>query len=325
MPNTAVNSTELHVVAAVIRRQDGNIFIAKRPAHIPQGGKWEFPGGKVEAGETRLAALQRELHEEVGISVTAAEPLIQVRHRYVERLVHLDVWEVTAFTGEPYGREGQETRWVTKSALADFTFPAANLPIITATQLPSRCLITPDPEPNHLDAFLSQLQLSLQAGIRLVQFRAKSLPIEIYVALGEAVIGLVHAVGGKVILNSPPVLLDAADGVHLDSRQLQQAASGCSALRGQGMWLSASCHNAQELAQATAIGVDFAFLSPVLPTASHPGAAALGWNAFEQQLAGVNFPVFALGGMESAHVATARQHGAQGVAAIRSLWGENLR
>jgi 8-oxo-dGTP diphosphatase len=321
-----VNVSALHVVAAVIRGQDGNIFLAKRPSHLSQGGKWEFPGGKVEAGETRLSALQRELDEEIGISVTAAEPLIQVRHRYVERLVYLDVWEVTGFTGEPYGREGQETRWVSEHTLSGLTFPEANLPIITAAQLPSCCLITPEPEPDHLDAFLSQLKISLQAGIRLVQFRAKVLPVDAYVTLGEAVIRLVHAVGGEVILNSPPVLLAGADGVHLSSRQLwQEANAGSAPHKREGMWLSASCHSAQELEQAAAIGVDFAFLSPVLPTASHPGTAALGWDAFRQQVEKVNFPVFALGGMGMEHVATARQYGGQGVAAIRSLWGDSLR
>lgn len=318
MPNTAVDSTELHVVAAVIRRQNGDVFIAKRPAHISQGGKWEFPGGKVEVGETRLAALQRELHEELGINVLAAEPLIQVRHRYVERLVRLDVWEVTAFTGEPYGREGQETRWVAQSALTDYTFPAANLPVITAVQLPSCCLITPEPEPERLEVFLSQLQRSLQAGIRLVQFRAKSLPAARYVALAREVIRLVHAVGGKVILNSPPVWLDEADGLHLTSRQLW-ASSARPELR-QGQWLSAACHDLPSLLHAAACGVDFAFVSPVLPTLSHPTVPALGWEAFQAMTESSHFPLYALGGLQPAHVAVARLHGGQGIAAIRSLW-----
>ncbi len=313
-------SLPLHVVAAVIRgsgQQQGKVFLAKRPAHISQGGKWEFPGGKVEAGETREAALARELQEEVGIQVMAARPLIEVYHHYVERLVHLDVWEVTAFSGEPHGKEGQETAWVDNTDLHSLTFPAANLPIITATQLPDSCLITP--EPQGTADFLRRLESCLIAGVRLVQFRAKSLSPTAYLALASQVIALVHAYGGKVMLNSPPQLLAEADGLHLTSTQL--FALNAKPLLPAGQWLSAACHNAQELAHAAHLGVDFAFLSPVLVTASHPEVAALGWQAFQQLVAEVNLPVYALGGLAETQVETARLHGGQGIAAIRALWG----
>ena len=97
----------IHVAAAVIRCVDGQILLAKRPEDKHQGGLWEFPGGKVEASETVQAALSRELEEELGIRPSAARPLIQVRHDYPDKQVLLDVWEVSAFTGEPHGAEGQ--------------------------------------------------------------------------------------------------------------------------------------------------------------------------------------------------------------------------
>jgi len=90
----------IHVAAAVIRSTDGLVLIAKRPLDKHQGGLWEFPGGKVEKGEAVEVALARELLEELGIGVTAARPLIQVRHDYPDKHVLLDVWEVTAFSGE---------------------------------------------------------------------------------------------------------------------------------------------------------------------------------------------------------------------------------
>ena len=96
---------ELHVAAAVIRGTDGRILLAQRPAHKHQGGLWEFPGGKVEAGESVLSALARELREELGIQVTHAQPLIQVRHAYPDQRVLLDVYEVTEFTGDAHGAE----------------------------------------------------------------------------------------------------------------------------------------------------------------------------------------------------------------------------
>ncbi len=336
MPNTAVDRSvsevELHVVAAVIRGaggHSGKILLAQRPLHKHQGGKWEFPGGKVESGETPLQGLCRELHEELGIAVQQAQPLIKVRYVYPEHAVLLDVWEVTAFTGEPHGREGQPVAWFEAEQLPALEFPPANYPIITAVRLPAHCLITP--EPTNRDDFLPQLETALRAGIRLVQFRAKSLAADDYVVLAGEVIALAHGFGAKVILNSPPLMLEQADGLHLTSAQLwEEKSHSCPpspvkerGLGGevlQGQWLSASCHSVAELQRAAEIGVDFAFLSPVLPTLSHPGAASLGWDAFAAAVAQVNFPVYALGGMDSSHAATARLCGGQGIAAIRSLW-----
>lgn len=315
MPNTAVDY--LHVVAAVIRHVNGNILLAQRPANKHQGGKWEFPGGKLEAGETPLQALHRELNEELGIETRQANPLIKVRYRYPERAVLLDVWEVSAFTGQPHGREGQPVAWFTPERLTSLEFPPANDPIITAARLPPQCLITPEPQ-DRAD-FLRQLEASLQAGIRLVQFRAKSLSADAYVALAQEVIDLVHAVGGKVMLNSPPVILDTADGLHLTGAQLHEEFAR-NMPRWAGGWLSASCHDAQALRQAADIGVDFVFLSPILPTLSHPGVDTLGWDAFKALVDQVNVPVYALGGMRVGDIPVARLHGGQGIAAIRGLW-----
>ncbi|WP_276613230.1 8-oxo-dGTP diphosphatase MutT [Nitrincola schmidtii] len=132
MPNTALNSALLHVAAAVIYNPAGNILIARRPEHKHKGGLWEFPGGKVEANETASDALARELYEELGIINITSKPLIQITHHYPERSVLLDVYSVTAFSGEALGCEGQPIQWVKPEALLDFPFPEANLPIIEA-------------------------------------------------------------------------------------------------------------------------------------------------------------------------------------------------
>ena len=133
----------IHVAAAVIRGPESSVLIAKRPLDKHQGGLWEFPGGKVEDGEGVESALARELQEELGIEVTQAQPLIQVRHDYPDKQVLLDVWEVLAFAGEPHGAEGQPLAWVAPEALVDYSFPAANQPIVTAARLPQHYLITP--------------------------------------------------------------------------------------------------------------------------------------------------------------------------------------
>ncbi|MEZ5451923.1 MAG: Nudix family hydrolase [Thiothrix sp.] len=304
----------LHVMAAVIRGQDGRILLAQRPPDKHQGGKWEFPGGKLEVGETPLQGLKRELHEELGIEVQHAQPLIKVRHVYPETAVLLDVWEVDVFTGEPHGREGQPVGWFETEQLSGLKFPLANYPIVTAARLPEVCLITPEPEDPAV--FLHKLEAALQSGIRLVQFRAKRLLPDEYLALARETARLAHSFSARVLLNSPPVMLPEADGLHLSSAQLWQDHDW----QPHNGWLSASCHSREELARAAEIGVDFAFLSPVLPTLSHPGAAHLGWEAFAACVEQVNFPVYALGGLDNSHVVVARKRGGQGIAAIRSLW-----
>ena len=308
----------LHVVAAVIRDESGRIFLAKRPDHKHQGGLWEFPGGKVDAGEDARTALERELHEELGIEVIQAHPLITVRHHYPDLSVELDVWQVDGFSGEAHGKEGQQVAWVAAERLHEYSFPEANLPIISAARLPHRYLITP--EPMEWDTFLTGLEQALAQGIKLVQFRAKTLSDEEYLQLAAEVTARCHAAGAQVLLNAEPGCLAQtnADGIHLTSARL---AALSERPVGPGKWLAASCHNEAELRQAQALGVDFAVLSPVAATASHPEAQPLGWEAAVRLIDGVNLPVFLLGGMGEGVLDRAHESGAQGVAGIRAWWG----
>ncbi|KUI98562.1 8-oxo-dGTP diphosphatase MutT [Vibrio sp. MEBiC08052] len=120
-----------HIVAAIIFNQDqSQVYITKRPAHLHKGGFWEFPGGKVESGESIEAAIHRELDEEIGIEVTVQHPYQHLTHDYPDKSLVFDFISVTDFTGTPYGREGQEGRWVSVTALADYQFPEANEPIV---------------------------------------------------------------------------------------------------------------------------------------------------------------------------------------------------
>lgn len=120
----------IHVVAGVLRDASDRILIAQRRAGSHMGGHWEFPGGKLESGEQPRAALARELHEELGITVVAAHPLICYSHNNDRRKIFLDVWTVSAYTGEPTGREGQSLRWVAADRLHDAGILEADRPIL---------------------------------------------------------------------------------------------------------------------------------------------------------------------------------------------------
>ena len=312
----------IHVAAAVIRSDDERILIARRSPDRHQGGLWEFPGGKVEAGEDVRDALARELKEELGISVLDARPLIQIEHDYPDKQVLLDVWEVTRFEGEPDGVEGHPLAWVTARSLAEYDFPAANGPIVSAARLPDRYLITPDAlEPGEL---LNGIRKALDAGVKLIQLRAPDMFAPQYRDLAVDVQGIC-ANKAQLMLKGPLEWLGdfPAAGWHLTSSQLRKYVDkGRPFPPDRG--LAASCHSAEELDMARRIGADFGTLSPVLATRTHPDATPLGWDEAGRLIRRINVPVFALGGMTNEHVVQARRHGAQGIAAIRGLWPDAL-
>lgn len=124
--------TTIDVAVAVMFNARGEVLTSWRKPQQHQGGLWEFPGGKREPDESRFEALRRELSEELGVRVTQAEPFVRVDHDYGDKLVCLDVWLVSAYSGMPMGREGQPLRWQSVSDLAVAEFPAANAPIIDA-------------------------------------------------------------------------------------------------------------------------------------------------------------------------------------------------
>jgi 8-oxo-dGTP diphosphatase len=134
MLSSAVLRSRVRVAVGVVCNQRGAVLVARRHAHLHQGGLWEFPGGKVDDGEPVYDALCRELLEEVGITVLRAEPLLTIEHDYSDKQVLLEVWRVLAFRGVPLGREGQPLRWLAVEELLPAEFPAANVAIIEALQ-----------------------------------------------------------------------------------------------------------------------------------------------------------------------------------------------
>ena len=122
----------LHIVIAIILDKNNQILITQRAKNKHQGGKWEFPGGKVKQGELAEEALIRELDEELDIQIINSEPMMEIRHHYSELSVFLDVYKVTAWQGKVYGKEGQPICWIDREALEQYEFPTANKAILEA-------------------------------------------------------------------------------------------------------------------------------------------------------------------------------------------------
>jgi len=317
MPNIGPEqfASAVHVAVGVIRDSLGNILITRRAEHVHQGGLWEFPGGKLEPGESVVQALTRELSEEVGIQVAQARPLIKIKHDYGDRRVLLDVWEVSAFSGRETACEGQAMRWVSPPQLDALNFPAANLPIIRAAQLPAYYAIL---EGRDVAEVLQNFQRILLSGIRLLQLRIKSLPATDVPQVLALVADTCRQQQIRLLLNSDLQLGSGqGDGVHLTSRAL----AACAGRPSGYAWVAASCHDLAELQQAEKLGIDFAVLAPVQQTATHPDAKPLGWEQVTALLETVNIPVFVMGGLGRGDLDRALAAGAQGIAGVSAFSG----
>ncbi|MFC3390486.1 Nudix family hydrolase [Aidingimonas halophila] len=309
----------VHVAAAAMISRDGRqVLIARRPSTVDQGGLWEFPGGKLAPYETGFEALKRELHEELGVEIQRAQPLIRVHHEYPDKHVLMDVWQVREYAGEPFGREGQAVRWVRLDELFNYPFPAANMPILRAVMLPTEYLITAEEADDA--TFMSKLERALsEDAVRLVQLRAKTLENDAFVSRAKKALELCRRYEARLLLNGDPRLLDEvdADGIHLTSEQLMSLERRPVP---EDKWLAASTHDQAQLEQAGRIGCDFVTLSPLRTTPTHPDVYPMGWHDFQQLVERAAMPVFALGGMTRHDADHARGVGAQGIASIRDFW-----
>ncbi len=302
----------VEVAAAVIERADGSFLLAQRPAGKVYAGWWEFPGGKVEAGEPAAAALARELHEEIGIKVVKAYPWVSRVHVYEHAVVMLHFYRVVEWRGEPRAREGQALAWQRLGDPVLEPMLPANGPVLASLALPLEYAIT-DAESLGLEGMLAYAEMRLQQGLRMIQVRDKAFPERDLLISELREKAARH--GAKILVNSGPVAGDSADGIHYTAAQLMKLKA-----RPLPVLSGASCHTVQELGHAMAIGLDFAVLGPVRATATHPGAETLGWEGFARIAANASIPVYAIGGLTREDLDNARAAGAHGLAMIRGSW-----
>lgn len=306
----------MNVAAAVIQRPDGQFLLGQRARDTYYPGYWEFPGGKVESGETPRAALARELKEELGIEVLRAHPWIVRQHIYEHAHVRLHFFRVPQWRGELRDHIHTALSWERADAVQVGPMLPANGPVLRALALPRYYGITQAADAG-VEAQLAQIENALIRGLRLIQVREPDLPAPERERFATRVVALAHRAGARVLINGDGDLARAAgaDGVHLKSRQLMQTAR-----RPALPLVAASCHNALEMARAAELDLDFVLLGPVRATASHPGMPELGWERFGATVPEYPLPVFAIGGLGRADQETAWGHGAHGIAAIRDAW-----
>jgi 8-oxo-dGTP diphosphatase len=304
------------VAVAVLLRRDGRVLLAQRLPGTPYAGYWEFPGGKVEPGESIAHALARELDEELGIEVTRAAPWLTQRYVYPHAHVELSFFRVFAWRGEPTGRDGQAIAWQTPGAFDIEPLLPANAAILRALQLPPVYGISMADELGEA-MFLERACSAIAGGLRLIQLREKTWPIERLRRLAGQLLPLAQAGGARVMLNGDAELARhlGCAGVHWPAATLLAAKA-----RPEGLLCAASCHDRAELERAAALELDFAVLGPVAPTPSHPDAVPLGWPGVARLLGGTPLPVYALGGLTRSDLDIAIRHGAHGVALRRAAW-----
>lgn len=303
----------VEVAAAVILRADGAFLLAQRPAGKVYAGWWEFPGGKVEAGEPAGRALARELHEELGIDVRRAYPWITRVYTYEHATVRLNFFRVTEWTGEPHPKEDQAIRWQRSGQpLAEPMLPA-NAPVLASLSLPHEYAITSSAIFG-VEEMLARIEQRLADGLRLLRVREPELGPKDYEAFAGRVIELAGACGARVFVKSG-CGVSGASGVHYSAAELMRLEA-----RPKVLLAAASCHSADELRRACELELDFALLGALRRTRSHAGAQTLGWEGFARIARGASIPVYAIGGLRAQDMGQAWAAGAHGIAMIRGSW-----
>lgn len=306
----------VEVAVAVVQREDGRVLLAERPKGKASPGFWELPGGKLDPGETPLQALARELHEEIGVDPVTAYPWVVYEHEYQDKIVRLYFHRVTAVKGVAHGREGQRISWENPDDIRVGPLLPANGRVLRALGLPPVYAIT-NARKYGIPEFIARLERAFARGLGLVQVREPGLSPEQLAQFIRRVVRAARPYGARVLVNGSEMLAlkTGADGVHLPAGHLARMAT-----RPALPLVAASCHGAADLDRAGALGLDFVTLSPVLPTASHPGEPVLGLDGFTRLAGARPFPVYALGGMREADLDIAMRNGAHGIALLSGVW-----
>lgn len=326
--NTSSSVPITHAAVGVIQHPNGLVLLGERPPGKPWAGYWEFPGGKIESGETAEEALKRELQEELGITAKTLYPWLTRTFDYAAKYdaagvlespaktVKLHFYMVTNWEGEPFGMEKQTISWQNPGQPSVGPMLPANAPILSALTLPQTYAITNLQELGE-EVFFQALKTALEKGLMMILIREKQLAPEALYEFAEQVMEIAAPYEAKVLIHSDQAFARTLNlaGVHLSASDLMTLST-----KPEHMLCGASCHNAEELAQAARLGLDYVMLSPVQKTLSHADTAPLGWDQFADLIKAYPLPVYALGGMSESLLDQARSLGAHGIAMQRAVW-----
>jgi 8-oxo-dGTP diphosphatase len=307
------------VAAAVILNPNGEFLLAQRPAGKPYSGYWEFPGGKLLAGEAPLDALKRELKEELNVDVVDVWPWITRDYTYPHARVRLRFFRVVRWKGELHGLEGQALAWQRAGETSVMPMLPANAPVLSSLALPPVYAISNVGQIG-IEPFLKRLKGALEHGMRLVQLREKEMEILRGRELLARVMELAGPYAAKVLINSESplgVAMTKANGLHLTARDLMLLKK-----RPEVELCAASCHDETELTHAAEMELDFVVLGPVNETPTHSRSVPLGWKKFAALIREYPLPAYAIGGLRVCDLEHSARAGAHGVAMIRGAWDD---
>ena len=309
------------VAVGVLLRPDDAVLLADRPSGKPYAGYWEFPGGKIEPGETVEHALARELHEELGIDIGPADPWVTFEFDYPHAFVRLHFCRVRRWHGTPHGREGQRLRFFGPREEHPAPLLPAAVPALRWLALPELAAET------RLDALpapalLAAADAAFAQGVRLLLLRA---PMDGPAGMTTSLPALAAAFGARAQAHAARLIVDdtlaaagfdRADGVHLSV-----AAMGATSARPHSGWLGADIEARHALEQAARTGVDYGVSAAVLPDAAQPSDGPfLGWHGFAALARHAPLPVYARGGLARDDIERAQRAGAHGVMLPLSVW-----
>jgi len=292
-------------VAIAILLHRGKVLVGWRQAEQHQGNKHEFPGGKVEAGETPEQACRREIYEEVGIGLKDWHAFDVIQHEYEDLIVNLHVFhayvpdELLTLIQQPWA-------WYDRDQLTHLNFPKANDAMIERLHIPHIIKISQHLTDLPQQEALFYWRVAMQ-DICVIETKLMDLNVEQYQKL---------IINIEIWQKLNPAQQSKINNLHLKQSQLMQFHKGDLAV---GKRVFAACHDAVSLQHAQHIGCDAVLLSPVQMTETHPDAKVLGWDGFAELAKRSDIPVFALGGVAPEDLEKAQKHFAYGLAGIRQF------
>ncbi len=306
---------KIEASVGILFNQHSDLLMAERPKPKTWNGWWEFPGGKIELGESPEQALKRELKEEIGISVVDFKKWIIKKYKYEDYDVVLHFYKITSWSGNLEAKEKQKLTWVRLKKIDVSPILPANEFIFKAIALPEIYAITNAYECS--GDFLVKLTNKLNDGIKLIQIREKAMHRKGFLDIAKKIIDITKKFDAKVLINSDIELAYKlnADGVHLNSIMLNNLSD-----LPKDLIIGGSCHKDSDIEKAIELDLDFITLSPIKKTKSHPKAQLLGWDSFGKIIEKYNMPTYALGGMTKADVGNALNYGGVGIASQRAIW-----